>query len=210
MTNQFRINPRAAAFALSALAVVTAANPVRAQANYTAMAIGNAVGQMAAQEQAAREEAACRAGVPASPNVTAKMTARMQRVMDAYFALNAKSGAYALGRVFAMKTDGVTWKDETGSVALDQLGDRLTPPATAPVLTDSVVGGDGGSGRAIWRPADTATATGSRIYAVDFTSEGHMFDYAVGVRILHMSVLPASAAPRAPGAFCHLDSQHGF
>ncbi|MFI4975110.1 MAG: hypothetical protein ACHP84_11275 [Caulobacterales bacterium] len=196
----------ACAVTLTALALTGAAGPARAQAY-----IGVIAGQIAAQEEAAREEAACRAGMPATPKAVVAVTARMDRVMSAYFALTAKSDARALAKVFAMKSQNLRWKDDSGSVPVDQLGERLAAPAAAPVRTSVAVGGDAASGRELWTVTPAGANAAPVVYAVDFTTEdGHMFDYALGIRILHIALMPASEAPPAPGAFCHLDPLHGY
>jgi hypothetical protein len=182
---------------------ILAAAPAHSQSN--GAAIGQMIGNMQVARKAAEAEEACRAGQPASPDNVAKVTDRMNRVMSAYFDLNAQSDARSLSRVFAMKNDKVQWKDDKGPTPIDQLGDRLRPPAATPTLTAVVVGGDALSGRELWTvPASNSDAAG-KVYAVDFITElGHAFDYALGIRILRLSISPASEAPAAPGAFCHL------
>jgi hypothetical protein len=173
--------------------------------------IGQMAGQMVAQQEAAQREAACRAGAPPSDGAITAVTARMQRVMDSYLALTAKADSHAIGRVFALKTTGVRWRDGNGVVPIAQLADHLTPPPAQPVLKVVVVGADGESGRGIWTVTPPGAEAPTVVYAVDVMREdGHPFDYALGYRVLHMTVAPSSDSPPPPGAYCHLDVDHGY
>ena len=167
--------------------------------------IGIIAGQMAAQQQAAAAEAACRAGKPASERAVTTLLDRMNRVMAAYFALTPKSDDHAIWRIFSRKVTGVRWLDAADPIPPDRLGDHLAPPASAPVVTSAVVGGDAMSGRGVW--SVTGPDGAPLVYAVDFYSEPHGWaDFASGLRITRLSV--SSASPPAPGAFCHIDSAH--
>lgn len=173
---------------------------------FVATTIGVTVGNLAAQQAAAQREAACMAGTPASPDEIAAETSRVGRVMAAYFALTPKASDHAIGRVFALNTNGAQWRDAGGPAPFEQLAGHLVPLAGTPVMSALVVGGDGLSARGLWTatPADPAAAP--LVIAADFTTEGHMFDYARGVRVLRMAVLPAAQAPAPPTPFCHLPS----
>lgn len=187
-----------------AAAMLAIAPTARAQAY-----IGVVVGQMAAQEHAAALEAACKAGAPASERAVTVLTARMDRAMAAYFALTPKSVEHAIMRIFSVKAPGVHWMNAAELTPVAQLGEHLNPPPATPVRLSAVVGGDARSGRGLWSVVPAAGAP--LVYAVDFVSEPHGWtDPTDGLRIVHMSVSPASAAPAQPGAFCHLDAVHGF
>lgn len=211
LKNRFKLGLQAGSYGVLTLAALSLASPVAAQANFTAMTIGQVVGGMAAQEEAARQEAACRAGQPAAPKAVAAMTDRAQRVMTAYWALKSTAKAPNFGRVFAMDSENLRWQDDHGITPVSQLGDQLNPPSTPPTLTVAVVAGDALAVRAQWTSQPSTATAEPTVYSADFTTDdGHMFDYARGVRILHMSVMPASKAPPAPGAFCHLDAKRGY
>ena len=199
----------ARAAALLALALILqptgAGAYVTPSQQFVATTIGVTVGNMEAQRQAAMQEAACQAGTPAPASTVAAVTLRVERLMHAYFSLGAKSDDFALGRVFAMSMDGVSWTGPDGPVAIDQLGASLKPPQTPPVLTTVVVGGDGMSARALWTVASADPATPPTRYQVEITTEsGHLFDYARGLRVLHMTVSRTADAPAPPTPFCHL------
>lgn len=193
-----------AAVLLALCAPNPAAAYVSAGGQFVATTIGVTVGNIVAAQAAAQREAACMAGTPAPADEIAAETARVDRVMAAYAALTPKAGEHAIGRVFAVNTTGAQWRDAGGVVAFEQVAGHLVPLSGPPVLTTLVVGGDGQSARGLWTatPADPAAAP--LVIAADFTLEGHMFDYARGVRVLHMAVLPAAQAPAAPTPFCHL------
>ncbi len=172
---------------------------------FVATSIGVAIGNMEAQRQAAMAEAACQAGKPALEATVTQVSSRVERLMHAYFALSPKSDDYQMGRVFAMSMDGVSWAGPAGPVAIGQLGATLTPPATPPTLTTVVVGGDGISARALWTVASANPAEAPTRYAAEITTEsGHIFDYARGLRILHMTESRSADVPASPAAFCHL------
>ena len=199
-----------AAVLLALCTAGSAAAYVSAGSQFVATTIGVTVGNMVAAQAAAQREAACMAGTPAAPNEIAAETSRIGRVMAAYFALTPKSGDHAIGRVFAINTNGVQWRDASGAAPFEQLAGRLVPLSGAPIMTTLVVGGDGASARGLWTatPADPAAAP--LVIAADFTTEAHIFDYARGVRVLHMAVLPAARAPAAPTPFCHLPTPGYF
>jgi hypothetical protein len=181
-----------------------AAGGVSPGGQFVATSIGVAVGNITAQQVAAQREAACMAGTPASATEIANETSRVGRVMAAYFALTPKAGEHAIGRVFAADTTGVRWRDAAGPASLDHLAEHLIAFSEPPVMTALVVGGDGLSARGLWTATSADVAKTQLVIAADFTVEGHMFDYARGVRVLHMAVLPASQAPAPPTPFCHL------
>jgi len=198
--------PAASLLALALVVQPPAANAFASPGGqFVATTIGVSVGNMEAQRHAALFEKACEAGTPASAATVAQVSSRVDRLMHAYFALDAKSDDYAIRRVFAMSMDSRSWTGVDGPVAIDQLGPHLQPPSSPPVVSTVVVGGDGLSARALWTVASADPAAPPTRYAVEITSEsGHMFDYARGLRILHMTVTRTLDAPASPSAFCHL------
>jgi hypothetical protein len=169
------------------------------------------IAQGVAKQQAAEHEAACQAGAPASDGEIKAVTARTERLMDSYLGLTPTSDARALYHVFASRTPGVRWRDGQGVVPIEQLGEHLASPSATPVLKDIVVGGDGESSRSTWTVTPAGAEAPTLVYAVDVLREdGHPFDWALGYRILHMTVTMPSGAPPPPAAYCNLDFDHGY
>jgi hypothetical protein len=163
--------------------------------------IGQMAGEMAAQQQQAELEAACRKGAPADPDDVKSSNRRAEKLMDAYFDLTSKSSLRDIQRVFAMGKPDVSWKDANGKVPIDQLGARLDEVSTKRTLVLSVVGGDNKTMRAIWSVGDGADKI---YYAADIVVGNWISSSA----IWHMTV--SKTLPDTPPAYCHFDSEQSF
>jgi hypothetical protein len=163
--------------------------------------IGQIAGEVAAQEQQALQETACRKGAPADPSDVKSSNRRAEKLMDSYFALTSKSTKRDIQRVFAMDKPDMSWKDASGKVPPDQLGARLDETSTERTLVLSVVGGDNKTLRAIWSVGDGADKT---YYAADIII-GSWFE---APEIWHMTVSPT--LPDTPPAYCHFDTEQSF
>jgi hypothetical protein len=152
----------------------------------------------------------CHGDAEPDPATVTMLRAEAANVMKAYFELTPASNSATVAHVFARRQDKVHWRDENGPVPIDQLGDRLGAHAGTLVLTNARVAGDFQSIREQWTiiPAD-ADAT-PIMYSVDFIFQSSVFDPLKGMRILHMTVTPASLAPAPPAGYCHLDYEHGY
>jgi hypothetical protein len=171
--------------------------------------IGQVVGEMTAQAAQAAREKACLEGAPPDPKSVPKITEKVNGLMTAYFALDSKSGPAAVGKVFSLKSKGVSFHDAAGPASPTALGARLDEPTPTLALTSSVIAGDTMSARFIWTatPPDGAPA---KVYAVDFTGNFDSFWGTTSWRIWHMAVLAPDKAPSAPGAYCHFDPDQAF
>ena len=169
--------------------------------------IGQVAGNMVAQQQAAAQEAACRAGTPAPPADVENARVRTGELMTGYFALTARSRPRDIQKVFARRDD-VSWADAAGAVPVLALGERLEIPAPTLTPVSFVVGGDLGSARGVWSATDES---GSRTawYAVDFLGTPGFWGGA-SWRVWHMTVFPADQEPEAPGAYCHYDPDQAW
>ena len=94
----------------SVVGALLMASPAAAQAW-----IGQIAGEMAAQRAAAAQEAACLAGTPPDPRKTPKIMAKLDALMAGYFALSSKSENAALRKVFSLTSEGVSFRDSTGT-----------------------------------------------------------------------------------------------
>jgi len=165
--------------------------------------IGEMAGQMAAQAAAAEREKKCVAGEPAPAGEISEATLESAELLDAYFALTSKSKTRDVGRVFALKDDGVSWRSGDREVPVPELGAILDEarPTLEPV--SFIVGGDGRTARGIWRASSSADTGEPQVYAVDFAGGPKW-------RIWHMVLLPASLEPEPPAAYCHYNPDQAW
>jgi hypothetical protein len=190
-----------------ACAVVVATMPAAVLAQAW---IGAMVGNMAAADQRAAEEKACRDGVPAKPKIVTWATSSSAASLAGYFALTAKSSAGALGKVFAMKKTDLSWKGPDGAVAVAQLGARLDEPTPALKPLALVVGGDGSSARGVWEASWDGQPGKTAYYAIDFAG-GYPDIWGGGVfRIWHLTIFPGDQQPAVPAAYCHWDKDQAW
>lgn len=140
----------------------------------------------------------------------AMLRAEAANVMKAYFDLTPASNRTAIAHVFARSQNEVHWRDESGPVQIDQLGERLGAHAGPLALTNARVAGDFQSIREQWTVTPSGADAAPIMYSVDFVFQSSLFDPLKGMRILHMTVTPASLAPSAPVGYCHLDYEHGY
>lgn len=187
---------------VAAAIVLGAAAPASAQ-----IWIGQIAGEAAGQAAAAAREKACLEGAPPDAKQAAQILAQADALMGAYFNLTSKSSPAALNKVFAMKSAGVSFRDDKGKISPAELGARLDAPTPTLAVTSSVVAGDLQSARVIW----TATPPDGgepKALAVDFLME--MGFWAGGWRIWHMTETSPDQAPSPPGAYCHFDVDQAF
>lgn len=199
-----RIGGPARAAGIAVCCALLSASPAAAQ-----IWIGTVVGEMSAQAAQAAREKACLEGAPPDAKSVPKITEKVNGLMAAYFALDSKSSPAAVGKVFSMKSKGVSFRDESGVVSPTVLAARLDEPVPSLTLTSSVIGGDLLSARFIW----TATPPNggvAKVYAVDFIGLPDSFWGTTSWRIWHMAVLAPDGAPTPPGAYCHFDADQGF
>jgi hypothetical protein len=138
----------------------------------------------------------CMHGTPADAGEFAGNMRRIQKVMDAYFALTSTATPKQVRAVF-YDDDYVTWQDGDQYVPLDQVASHLAPPVEPPRLVVAVHGGDAWSTRTIWSGRD---AKGPVFYVADMRSGGALANAA----ILRMQVIHGEAPPETPRAYCHV------
>jgi hypothetical protein len=171
--------------------------------------IGQIVGNMAAQAEQARKEAACRAGTPASDKTIAQARAASGSLLEKYFSLSSRSRQSDLKKVFALNDADTSWKDENGIVPVTGLGSRLDEQTPTLAMTSFVVGGDGATARGIWEAHYSDPSLAHRFYAVDFTG-GSGGWFGGGWKIWHLTIAPQDRPPSAPAAFCHFDKDQAW
>ena len=143
-----------------------------------------------------QQEFDCRHAKPADASEFAGNIRRIQKVMDAYFALSAASTPKQVKALF-YDDDYVTWQDGEQYVPLDQVASHLSPPVEPPKLVVAVHGGDNWSTRTIWSGRD---AKGPVFYVADMRNGGVLAD----ATILGMKVIHGDTPPDTPAAYCHL------
>lgn len=196
-------------FGLAACAVTLAASSAPA---FGQAWIGQVVGQMAAQQAAAAQEAACRQGTPASDKTQAWALSSSEEAMAAYLQLSPSSKPSALGKVFALKREDASWKGPDGTkVPLTQVSARLEGPKPKLERTAFVVAGDGTSARGIWKATWAEQPDRVAWYAVDLVGgPGKSMWGGGGYRIWHFTHFEGGEAPAAPAAYCHYDPDQAW
>jgi len=137
----------------------------------------------------------CIHGFPPDPERSKAGMARIQKTMNAYFALSSASTPKQIAAVFD-DFGYVSWQDGDQLVPIDQLAPHLSPPLEPPKLVVAVFGGDNWSTHTIWSGRD---AKGPVFYAVDITSG----TWLVSAYIFRVKITHGDTPPDTPPAFCH-------
>lgn len=173
--------------------------------------IGQVVGQMAAQQAEAAREAACRQGVSAPEKTQAWALSSSEAAMESYLQLGPNSKSSALGKVFAIKRQDVSWKGPDGAVVISQVPARLGNTTPRIDRVAFVVAGDGTSARGIWKATWADQPDRHAWFAVDFVgSPGKNMWGGGSYRIWHFTQFEGGEQPAAPAAYCHYDPDQAW
>jgi hypothetical protein len=173
--------------------------------------IGQIAGDMAARQAAAQREAACRNGTPATPKEQAHALTTSEAALAAYAQLGPQSSPKALGKIFALKQPGLSWKDETGPAGIPEFLTRLDGRRATLERIAFVVAGDATTARGIWKASWADAPDRTVWYAVDLVgSPGRNMWGGGDYRIWHFSQFSGSEAPPAPAAYCHYDPDQAW
>jgi hypothetical protein len=191
--------------AVMAIGIVLAA-PAQGQAW-----IGQMAADMASRQAAAAREEACRKGEPATPKEQTHALATSEAAMAAYLQLGPKSKPADLRKVFALKQEGLSWKDESGPASVPGFLARLDGSRPTLERTAFVVAGDASSARGIWKATWSDQPGRTAWYAVDLVGSPSGNIWGGGsYRIWHFTVFTGAEPPPPPAAYCHYDPDQAW